>query len=147
VIAYVDSSLVLRWLLKDEAGHVEARRLLTSPGAVFTTGTWTRIEVAGALTRASRAGRIPDDPTIHTQMLSILSPQGRVFPVSAPQAAIEESAMALARRYGLRAMDTWHLAIARMVLPELARPGQTTAFASRDRHQAEVAVALGLEPI
>jgi hypothetical protein len=57
VIAYLDSSVLARAYLVDEDGHREAAGLLADPRIAPVTGTWTRIEVSGALVRAARAGR------------------------------------------------------------------------------------------
>jgi predicted nucleic acid-binding protein len=57
VIAYVDSSVLARAYLVDEDGHDEATALLANPDIATVTGTWTRIEVSGALVRAARGGR------------------------------------------------------------------------------------------
>jgi predicted nucleic acid-binding protein len=147
VIAYVDSSLLPRWLLDDEHGHDESSHLLATPGATFVTGGWTRIEVTGAVVRAARAGRIPKGTDHHRGLRMALGPGGPVIPVHAPQKQVEAAALRLASRYGLRAMDAWHLSVAGIVLPKLAEPGEPVAFASRDADQAAVAAELGLQPV
>ena len=53
----------------------------------------------------------------------------------------------MVRARGLRAMDAWHLAVARLVLPDLLEPEETAAFATRDAAQADVARALGYQPL
>lgn len=57
MIAYLDSSVLARAYLADEDGHGQATALLADPDIATVTGTWTRIEVSGALVRAARAGR------------------------------------------------------------------------------------------
>jgi predicted nucleic acid-binding protein len=54
VIAYLDPSVLARAYLADEDGHDEAIRLLGDLQIATVTGTWTRIEVSGALIRAAR---------------------------------------------------------------------------------------------
>ena len=49
--------------------------------------------------------------------------------LTAPQTAIEDGALELVRRHGLRAMDAWHLSLARLVLPDLVENGEQLAFA------------------
>lgn len=147
MIVYVDSSVVARALLHDEPGHAAARELLGSSEHLAVTGSWTLIEVTGALVRAARTGRLPrlDE---HLRLLDgLLGPHGRVISVDAPQAAVETTALDLVRRHGLRAMDAWHLAVAQLALPELSEPGDPVGFASRDAEQATVADALGLTPV
>ncbi len=56
---------------------------------------------------------------------------------------LEDGALELVRRHGLRAMDAWHLSLARLVLPDLVENGEQLAFASRDERQAGVAQELG----
>ncbi|EUA52295.1 hypothetical protein I553_2481 [Mycobacterium xenopi 4042] len=57
MIAYLDSSVLARAYLVDEDGHQQAIALLGDPEIATVTGTWTRIEVSGALVRAARGGR------------------------------------------------------------------------------------------
>lgn len=57
MIAYLDSSVLARAYLVDEDGHQDAAGVLADPEIATVTGTWTRIEVSGALVRAARAGR------------------------------------------------------------------------------------------
>ncbi|MDQ3461604.1 MAG: hypothetical protein M3471_01005, partial [Actinomycetota bacterium] len=57
MIAYLDSSVLARAYLADEDGHDAAAALLEDPEVATLTGTWSRIEVSGALVRAARAGR------------------------------------------------------------------------------------------
>ena len=51
------SSVSARAYLADELRHQEARDLLDDPDIVLVTGSWTRVEVAGALVRAAKAHR------------------------------------------------------------------------------------------
>lgn len=106
------------------------------------TGTWTRIEVSGALIRAAGSGR-GDVEGLLALLEADLSDDGPVTVLTAPQHEVEEHALALVRRHALRAMDAWHLATASLTVPALAEPGEPVAFASRDREQAAVAELLG----
>ncbi len=45
----------------DEPGHDEALSLLEDASVGLITGTWTRVEVPGALVRAARAARGDED--------------------------------------------------------------------------------------
>ncbi len=143
MIVYVDSSVLARAYLADEQGHREAALLLDDTDVGLVTGTWTRIEVSGAIVRASAAGGI-DRAGLLELLDSDLGDAGRVAVVTADQAEIEAKALTLVREHGLRAMDAWHLAVAVLTLPDLAEPGEETGLATRDEKQGEVAQALGL---
>lgn len=146
MIAYLDSSVLARAYLADEAGHDEAIRMLADPKMAAVTGTWTRIEVSGALVRAGRVGRVDVDGLLQA-LDSDLGPRGAVTVVRARQERVDASALALVRAHGLRAMDAWHLAVAALVLPVLIEPGEERGFATRDRAQAIVAEELGFTPV
>jgi len=144
MIAYIDSSVLARAYLADEEGHEDARALLDAPEIGLITGTWTRIEVSGALLRAARTGRVDS-----TELLALLDEDlgdaGRVTVVRVEQTEVEERALTLVRNYGVRAMDAWHVAVAAIVLPSVLEPGESPGFASRDAKQASVAASLGWE--
>lgn len=146
MIVYVDSSVLARAYLMDEAGHREAAALLEGPELAIVTGTWTRIEVSGALVRAARAGRA-DDAGLLAALDADLGPDGPVTLLDAPQREVETRALELVREHGLRAMDAWHLAVATIALPQLVEPGEPAGFASRDAEQARVAGLLGLAAV
>ena len=143
MIVYIDSSVVARAYLADEPGHEEATSLLENPEMGLITGTWTRIEVSGALVRAARVGR-GDEAGLLDLLDEDLGKDGRVTVVGARQADVEERALQLVRGHAVRAMDAWHLAVATLTLPSLAEPGEELAFATRDAAQATVAAGLGL---
>lgn len=142
MIAYLDSSVLARAYLADEDGHEAATQLLGDAEIATVTGTWTRIEVSGALIRAARWGR--GDPEGLLALLDAdLAVDGPVSVLSAPQDQVEEVALGLVREHAIRALDAWHLAVASLVLPALAEPSEELAFASRDELQAGVARTLG----
>jgi predicted nucleic acid-binding protein len=147
LIVYLDSSVVVRAYLADEDGHDEAVALMSDPDVAAVTGTWTRVEVSGALVRAARAGRTdggPDERGLLALLDADLGIDGPVTIVGAPQERVEEEALGIVRTHGLRAMDAWHLAVAKLTIPSLAERGERTAFASRDKDQRSVAEQLGL---
>jgi predicted nucleic acid-binding protein len=141
VIVYADSSVLARSYLPDERGHREALKLLRDPDIVVVTGSWTRIEVAGALVRTARAKRRDKD-----QLLDIwradTGPDGPITVITAPQEEVEREAFEIVATHGIRAMDAWHIATATLLLPDLAA-GEPYAFASRDKEQAAVAELRG----
>jgi uncharacterized protein len=144
LIAYLDSSVLARAYLADEVGHEHALALLVDPQLATVTGTWTTIEVSGALVRAARAGR-GDEAGLLALLDADLS--GPVTVLSTPQEQVEQQALALVRKHALRAMDAWHLAVASITVPPLLQPGEHRAFASRDEPQSAVAAQLGFKPI
>jgi len=140
VIAYLDSSVLARAYLVDEDGHQDAKRLLADPQIATVTGTWTRIEVSGALVRAARVGRGDQRGLLELLDADLAGP---VVVLSAPQAQVEQDALTLVRDHALRALDAWHLATAAITVPPLAEPDEPRAFASRDQAQRAVAEQLG----
>lgn len=146
MIAYLDSSVLARAYLVDEDGHRDAVALIEDPDTATVTGTWTRIEVSGALVRAARAGR-GDVAGLLAVLDADLSDDGPVTVLVASQDRVESAALDLVRERALRAMDAWHLAVAALTVPPLAERGEEIAFASRDASQAAVAETLGFRPI
>lgn len=143
MIAYIDSSVLARVYLADEPGHDQALALLENSAIGLITGTWSRIEVSGALVRASRSGRGDRDGLL-ALLDADLSVEGPVAVVTAPQEEVESQALRLVRDHALRAMDAWHLSVAALCLPSLIEPGEDQGFATRDQGQAAIALALGM---
>lgn len=146
MIVYLDSSVLARAYLADEEGHESALQLLSDLELVAVTGTWTRIEVSGALIRAARSGR-GDAAGLLKLLDTDLSPEGPVTVIAIDRRRVEERALVLVREHALRAMDAWHLAVARLGMPALAEKGEELGFASRDENQATVAEQLGFTRI
>jgi len=147
VIAYLDSSVLARSYLHDEDGHHDAVALLNNPDITSVTGSWTRIEVSGALIRAARSGRgDTDEQRLLATLDADLDACGRVAELAAPEADVEEQTLELVRKHALRTLDAWHVAVALLTVPALAEPDkEEIAFASRDDDQATVAEALGFK--
>lgn len=143
MIVYLDSSVLARAYLADEPGHAEVSAMLEDPDLALVTGTWTRIEVSGALVRAARTGR-GNEADLLALLDADLAADGPVTLVTNAQADVEAEALGLVRAHALRAMDAWHLAVAKLVLPSLTEPGEQAGFASRDEAQSAVAVSLGM---
>ncbi len=146
MIVYLDSSVLVRAYLADEPGHAEVGVMLEDADLALVTGTWTRAEVSGALVRAARTGR-GDEADLLTLLDADLAADGPVTVVSAAQADVEAEALGLVRAHALRAMNAWHLAVAKLILPSLTEPGEQAGFASRDDAQSAVAASLGLRVI
>lgn len=146
MIVYLDSSVLARAYLPDEQGHEAASALLADAEIALVTGTWSRVEVSGALVRAARAGR-GDEDALLALLDADLAPDGPVTVVAADQEQVEERALRLVRQHGIRAMDAWHLAVATLTSRRLLEPGEEMGFATRDQTQAEVAAQIGLRGI
>jgi hypothetical protein len=58
---------------------------------------------------------------------SDLGVDGLVTVVTAPQEEVETEALRIVRAHGMRAMDAWHLAVAKLTVPPLAEPGERMA--------------------
>ena len=145
MIVYVDSSVLARSYLHDEDGHEQAVALIESPDLVPVTGTWTRIEVSGALIRAARARRgTTDERDLLAVLDADLGEEGRVSELTVAQADVEKKTLELVRGHALRTLDAWHVAVAALTVPALAEAEQDQiAFASRDDEQAAAAEQLG----
>lgn len=141
MIVYADSSVLVRAYLPNEAGHDKARSLLEDPELVVVSGTWTRVEVTGALVRAARVHRGQPQKLVAAWETDI-GPDGAITLLTARQRDIERHALEIVKGDGLRAMDAWHVACAALTVIELA-DGETCGFATRDQAQAEVAARFG----
>ena len=146
MIVYVDSSVLARAYLIDEYDHANAMAMLEDADVALITGSWTRVEVSGALVRAARTGR-GNEADLLALLDSDLGPDGPVTVVSAPQESVEEQALVLVRQHALRAMDAWHLATAALTIKTVAEPGEEIGFASRDDAQSAVAGLMGFRCI
>jgi len=143
VIIYLDSSVLARAYLPDEDGHAEAVAILEIPDAVVITGSWTVIEVSGALVRAARATRGDESLLLAALDADLDARSGVIVTVDAHQAEVERIALDLVRSSGIRSMDAWHLACAMLAFDELAEPGEQVVFATRDAEQLAVVTQLG----
>lgn len=143
MIVYLDSSIFARAYLPDEPGHRAARALLGSDEFVLVSGTWTRVEVPAALSRAALGGRLDARPAIKA-FDHDFAEDGRVTPLTTPQLGLEQAARAIAVEHRLRSLDALHIAVANLCLPALGvQPNDARGFATRDGRQAEVAEAYG----
>ena len=143
MIVYLDSSVAARAYLADESGHLDAVAMLEDPDVGLITGTWSRIEISGAIVRAARAGR-GDEKGLLSLLDADLATDGPVTVIAADREDVETQALQLVREHAIRAMDAWHLATARLVLPSIVEP---VGFATRDHAQSLVAAALGLQAV
>ncbi len=143
MIAYLDSSALGRRYLVDEGEHGIAQTLLKDPEVTTISGSWTRIEITGALVRAARAGRGDIEDLLTTFNRDQSTADGPLVLVDVEQADVEELALAIIRRSGIRSMDAWHLACASIAMDSLADPGEERVFVTRDAEQEVEARTLG----
>ncbi len=141
-IAYVDSSVVVRYYLVNDPHHAEAVELIDDADSAIVTGTWTAIEVSGALVRACRRAQV--DAAAILAQLDLDMTDGPITLVAEPQEDVERIALHVVRTDGIRAMDAWHIAVASLALPELSGPGDEAVFVTRDGDQARAAERRGL---
>jgi uncharacterized protein len=142
-IAYVDSSIIVRYYLPNDPGHPDALSLFEDDQIALVTATLTHIEVSGALVRAARNARVPADDAL-ARFDSDLE-LGTITLVGVDNNDdVEQLALHIVRTYGIRALDAIHIATAQLVLPELTGPGDVAVFISRDGEQAAAAEQLGL---
>ncbi len=146
MIVYVDSSAVVSSYLPDEHDH-EAIRLLLDGETTTITGSWTRIEVTGALVRAARAGRADADASLEWFRRDTAPGTGGLLVVDVSRADIEGRALRIVRETGIRSMDAWHIACAVIAADALAEPGEERGFATRDAAQADVSRTMGFTVI
>lgn len=144
MLTYLDSSVLGRAYLADEPGHEQAVALLEDPEVVLVSSSLTRIEVAGLLVRAAKAGRCDRDILLAAldADLGVDGPVTLLFS-SAQQAHVERLAFAITSSSGIRALDALHVAVAQVVARALVEPDEPVGFATRDANQADVAIAHG----
>lgn len=145
MICYIDSSALVRRYLSDEPHDERVSRLVADPEVVLVSGSWTRIEVTGALVRAGRASRGDALALINRFERDCAPAGGAIILLDVEQATVENVALALVRQYGLRAMDAWHLACAHAARAEIPAP-DGFAFLTHDAEQAAAARLLGFAP-
>ena len=146
MIIYLDSSVLARSYLVDEVGHNDALAILQRIDVGLVTGSWSQIEVTGALVRAARGGRLNSTKLLRT-FESDIGPGGRISLVSASQESVEELSLSLVLEHGIRAMDAWHLATGSLAIPSLLETGEDMGFATRDEDQRSVAELLGFHVV
>lgn len=141
MIVYVDPSVIVRALLPDEAGHEQARSAVLSSTDALITGSWSRVEVAAALARASKASR--GAAAVLQKGAEAIFTEQYVVPIDAEQAEVELLAKDLVWSWAIRPLDAWHLACAQLAREDLLDTDEELGFMSFDKEQARVAEKLG----
>ena len=86
-VAYIDSSVLVRYYLPLDPHHDEAIALIDDDDTAIVTSSWTRIEASGALVRASRSQRVSPDAAL--ARLDEDTSVGPITLISVPQAEAE----------------------------------------------------------
>lgn len=135
MIGYLDTSALVKLLLRDEDDRETARTLIAAMDASFTS----RIaypEARAALAAARRAGRLA--PRAYPSALRDLDRAVGSFRIVELHPALARAAGDIAERFALRALDAVHLASA------LALGRSDTVVVTWDRTLASAAAAAGL---
>lgn len=143
MLVYLDSSVLARAYLPDEAGHTEATGLLTGSDHLLVTATWTVLEVTSALVRACRAGRRGKADALLALLAADTGEDGTVTLLRADAEAVERRALEIVRAHGLRSLDALHLAVADLAAVPLLNAGDALGLASRDEAQRLAGTELG----
>ena len=135
MIGYLDTSALVKLLLRDEEDTDVIRRLVAAMDMTFTS----RIaypEGRAALAAARRAGRLT--PRDHARATRDLERTIASFRIVELHPALARAAGDVAERFALRALDAVHLASA------LALGGRDTVVVTWDRALASAVAAAGL---
>ncbi|MGI8615575.1 MAG: type II toxin-antitoxin system VapC family toxin [Actinomycetota bacterium] len=135
MIGYLDTSALVKLLLRDE-GDAETVRTLVAAMDVSFTSRIAHPEAGAALAAARRAGRLaPRDHATAKRDLDRALSSLRIVEL---HPALARAAGDVAERFALRALDAVHLASA------LALGGRDTVVVTWDRSLALAASAAGL---
>lgn len=133
--AYLDTSAILKLMVRDEPGAVRVREVIDAADVSFTSRI-AHPEGRAALASVRRSGRLtPREHTRAKQRLAQMLEQVAIVELTAP---LGEAAGAVAERYKLRALDAIHLASA------LAGDDGDTVMVTWDRELAAAARRAGL---
>jgi uncharacterized protein len=138
---YLDSSLITAGFVPDEVASERALDWL-SGRTVIVTGSLSLIEVPGALRRATIADRLADLEGSLRQLDAMTSRGGPLLVLDSGSEGVADRARDLCLRFGLRALDALHIAVADVVWPRVG--AGDLIFATADRRQAAAARAAGL---
>jgi uncharacterized protein len=135
LIGYLDTSAVVKLLLRDEGDRETVGRVIAAMDLSFTSRT-THPEARAALAAARRAGRLT--PRDHATARRDLDRAIAALSIVELSAGLARAAGDVAERFALRALDAVHLASA------LAMGGRDTIVVTWDRGLARAAAAAGL---
>ncbi|MGH3545264.1 MAG: type II toxin-antitoxin system VapC family toxin [Mycobacteriales bacterium] len=143
MLIYLDSSVLARAYLADEAGHEEAAALLAEPEHLLVTSSWTVVETISALTRACRSSCFADLHRLLAVLSADVGDDGPVTLLRAKTAHVELRVTEIVREHALHSLNALHVAVADIAARPLVEPDEPLGFASRDKDQRAAAAALG----
>jgi uncharacterized protein len=135
LIGYLDTSALVKLLLRDEEDRETARELIAAMDVSFISRI-AYLEARAALAAARRAGR--SRPSEHRTALHDLERAVASFRIVELHPTVARAAGDIAERFALRALDAIHLASA------FALGGRDTVVVTWDRTLASAAAAAGL---
>jgi predicted nucleic acid-binding protein len=142
-LAYLDSSIIARAVLADEAHHDATRDGLVAARDRLVTWCGTRVELASALRAAESQGRVVDAANV-TDWAFVSGP--RVMLLPGDPATIVPLAADIAGRQLVRALDALHIAAA-LTEAAMVAGDAPLLFVTGDQRQAHAARAEGLEVV
>jgi len=142
-VIYADTSALGRAYFADEPDHAALRSLLLGGRETVVTSSLTRVEIASAAHRATRAGRIRDGSRILERFDADCSADGPIVRLRVRSNGLLAVAVDLVAAHALRVLDAIHLAVALTDGRALANEEPLT-FVTRDVEQAVAARAHGL---
>ena len=141
---YADASVIVAAYLGDEPDHARWHALLFEGTDPVVVSEVVRVEIASAVSGAARAGRLSHGPVLIARFEADCAAGGPIKLLALRSGVVVDRAVRLVQEYRLRALDALHLAVA----IEDARPlagADAFVFATRDRYQADAAMALGFQ--
>lgn len=144
VVAYADTSAIVRAYMPDEPAHERVRRALFHERWTVLTSVLADVEMTAAVRAAARAGRIADPEPLLDQVAADMAPDGPLVVLGLSTEGVLGRARDLCDRHPLRALDALHIAVALVDGARVAGDAGL-AFLTCDARQAEAARASGLE--
>lgn len=142
-LLYADTSALVRAYFPDEPDSAALRALLLEGEDPVVTSELTRVEFAGAVSAAARAGRLADARVILDRFDVDCADDGPLALLRLDPASALPLARRLVGEHRLRTLDAIHLAVALTDGVELAA-GEPVDVVTRDDAQAAAATDLGL---
>ncbi|QJY47633.1 type II toxin-antitoxin system VapC family toxin [Pseudonocardia broussonetiae] len=141
IVLYADTSAVVGAYLADEPGHDELAATLFDGADPVVTSELTRVEFAGAVTAAVRAGRLREGTALLDRFDADCRDDGPLLMLGLDAAQVLPLARRLVVEHRLRTLDALHLAAALTAGAALA---DEVVLLSRDVRQVPAATELGL---
>jgi hypothetical protein len=142
-LLYADTSALVRAYIMSEPDHDELRKLLIEGADPVVTSELTRVEFAGAIVAAVRAGRIRESEPLLDRFDIDSGANGSISVLPLNPAAVLPMARRLVIEHPVRALDAIHLTVALTDETAIAT-GEPMVLVTRDRQQAAVAKELGM---